>query len=432
MLKPFGFGNDATYVTAEVPDAILRPVALSRLIIRSIGWSAAARFTTVIGSALRTILFARLLTPYDFGVFGAALAAQTLLRNVTNPSLSRALVPQQESMDQSLDTVWTALILQNLVVALVLVLGAQRLAAFLRVQEWTVFIALAPLPILMACGTPAIVERIAIRFDFRTSCILNVGEQTMGLTVGLFAMLWWRNWRALVMAAYAAQLAQFGLAYYYYPYWPKLKFDLRRASGLFSFGRWVMVRKAVRYGADNLDSMVVGHLLGPLSLGSYQIAKKVAKLPTFEVSQPVADVAYPLGARIRHDRKHGIRFLLLTNGAAIVIGVLYAFAIARWGSSIVVLVVGRQWMSAVKPLEFLCLFGAGQALLAIGIQFLDGANAPRAGFEISTVNLLVLSVLIVPLTRAFQATGTAMAMCLSMAACVPFLVVAYDRVLSDD
>ena len=429
MLERLEIGGEATYAEEKPSPAVL--LSLPRLILGSIGWSATARFTTVVGSALRSILFARLLTPYDFGIFGAALAVQTLLRQVTNPSLSRALVPQPENMERSLDTIWTALVLQNIVVAVILVLGARRLAPFLRVREWTVFIALAPLPILMACGTPAIVERIAVKFDFRTACILNIGEQTMGLGMGLLAMLWWRDWRALVVAAYAAQIAQFGLAYHYYPYWPSFRFDLQRASALFSFGRWVMARKIARYVADNLDSLVIAHLLGPSSLGSYQVAKRVAKLPTFEASQPVADVAFPLGARIRRDRANGIRFLLLTNGAAIAIGVVYAMVIAKWGMSIVVVLVGRKWIGAVAPLEFLCLFGAGQALLAIGIQFLDGANAPRAGFWVSMVNLVVLSILILPLTHAFQATGTAMAMFFSMAACVPLIVIAYDRALSE-
>ena len=412
---------------AAVPRTWGAQVGLSWFIAGRIGWSSAARLTTVVGSALRSIVFARLLNPYDFGIFGGALAVQTLLRQITNPSLSRVLVARQEEMEESLDTVWTALVVQNVVVALVFALGARRLALFLQMREWKVFVALAPLPILMACGTPAIVERIAVKFDFRTSCILNLGEQSMGLLVGILASLWWRDWRSLVAAAYAAQIAQFGLAYYYYPFRPSFRFDCDRALKLFSFGRWVMARKIARYAADSLDSLVLGHMLGPSLLGSYQIAKKVAKLPTFEASQPIADVAYPLGARMRGDRKNGMRFLLLTNGAALTIGTLYAFAIARWGASIVSATVGRQWIGAVAPLEFLCLFGACQALLAISIQFLDGANAPRANLMISIANLAVLSILIVPLTRAFQATGTAMAMFLSMAACVPLMIFAYHR-----
>jgi O-antigen/teichoic acid export membrane protein len=132
----------------------------------------------------------------------------------------------------------------------------------------------APSPILMACGTPAIVERIAVRFDFRTSCILNLGEQSMGLLLGMFASLWWRDWRSPVVAAYAAQIAQFGLAYHYYPFRPSFSFDRERAFKLFSFGRWVMARKFARYAADSLDSLVLGHMLGPFQLGSYQIAKR--------------------------------------------------------------------------------------------------------------------------------------------------------------
>jgi hypothetical protein len=75
-----------------------------------------------------------------------------------------------------------------------------------------------------------------------------------------------------------------------------------------------------------------------------------------------------LGAKLRGDRKGGMRFLLLTSGAALTVGTLYAFAIAHWGASIVSAVVGRRWIGAVAPLEFLCLFGACQALLRLAFS----------------------------------------------------------------
>jgi hypothetical protein len=87
----------------------------------------------------------------------------------------------------------------------------------------------------------------------------------------------------------------------------------------------------------------------------------------------------------------------------------------------------RRRGAAGIPLPFRSLPGPA----AISIQFLDGANAPQANLLISIANFAVLSVLIVPLTRAFQARGTAMAMFLSMAACVPLMILAYHRSLTE-
>ena len=53
----------------------IAPGGLSALVLSSIGWIGAARIVTGVGGVLRYLIFARLLRPFDFGVFGAASAA---------------------------------------------------------------------------------------------------------------------------------------------------------------------------------------------------------------------------------------------------------------------------------------------------------------------------------------------------------------------
>ena len=91
---------------------------LGALFLRALGWVGAARTVTAVGGVLRYIVFARLLRPFDFGVFGAASVAGSLLFALTDLNLAAALVPQIHQVDEYLDTIWTTAVARGVLASL--------------------------------------------------------------------------------------------------------------------------------------------------------------------------------------------------------------------------------------------------------------------------------------------------------------------------
>ncbi len=125
--------GDSAQAGADTAGVAIAPGELRNVFLRSLGWTGAARLAAALGGALRYIVFARLLSPFDFGVFGAASVVELLLREFTDPNLSRALVPRKEEINQYLDTVWSAAVAQGVLIAIVLIVAARPLARFFRI-----------------------------------------------------------------------------------------------------------------------------------------------------------------------------------------------------------------------------------------------------------------------------------------------------------
>jgi len=419
------------YPGAELPDgsaqaaaaadgAIIGPGELRRVFLRSLGWTGAARLAAGLGGGLRYLVFARLLSPFDFGVFGAASVAELLLREFTDPNFSRALVPRKEKINQYLDTVWSVAVAQGVLIAIVMVAAARPLARFFRIGHLGLaFVAIAPFPIVTGMASPAVAARIYRDLDFRVSLILNVAELVAGFSFGLAAILFWRDWRGLMAATYAAQLTRTALSYYFYPYRPRLAFDFARARKLFKFGGWITARRIAEGAARKIDSLAVGHFLGPQVLGEYQLAFRAGELSTFEVAYATGLVLFPMLRRL--DRRNVGRFLLGANALVLAAGILYAGVIWGWGGQIISLAVGSKWMGALPPLRLLCLFGIFAGLLAVGTQCLDGLNAPKPAFKVSLLSVAILAILVLPLTLAFGVSGTAAAVVASAAIPLPWM-----------
>jgi O-antigen/teichoic acid export membrane protein len=400
--------------------AAIPPVGLWALFLPSLGWAGSARLVSALGAAARYVVFARLLKPFDFGVFGAATVAQVILYNVADLNFSRALVPRKEEIHEYLDTVWSVEIARGLLIALILIAAAGPLARFFRIGDLTVaFVAIAPFSIVTGLASPAVAAQIYRNLDFRVSLVLNLAELAGGFACGLAGILVWHDWRGLMASIYGAQIARSALTYYYFPYRPRLAFSARRAGHLLQFGGWVSARRLAETAARRLDSLAVGHFLGASELGEYQLAFRVAELPTFEIAYAVGLVLFPIIRRL--DRASLDRLLWTANAVVVLSGILYAAAIWGWGAPLISLTVGAKWLGALAPLRLLCVFGIFGGLVAVGVQCLDGLNAPAAAFKISLLSAAILAILVVPLTAVFGVNGTAAALVASVVIPLPRL-----------
>jgi lipopolysaccharide exporter len=401
---------------------------IRRSAIRGTSWITAARVVAAIGVIGRYIWFARLLTPRDFGVIGADTFLGILLLTATNPNFDRALVPTAESVEEHLDTVWAANLAQGMFVMFVTILLAHPVARFFHIEDsYTVFWYGAPMALVGALRSPASSARIDRELNFRISLVLNVAEQSAAFVIGLIAVLWFRDWRGLVAAMYAGHIARATLTHWYFPYRPRLRFDRARAWKLFSYGKWITVRALADFASRNLDTLLVGHLLGGPALGEYQIAFRLGEMPSAEVAGSVGGVAFPLVSRVNGESGERERVFWMTSGIVALVGICYAIFIFNLGYTLITMTVGPQWLGALPPLKILCVYGLGRALLNVGGSILEGLNAPGLSFRLNLLVLMVLSILIYPMTAAGATAGAACAEAISVLIVLPLMFRFYRR-----
>jgi O-antigen/teichoic acid export membrane protein len=383
---------------------------LRNVLFRSLSWTGAARVAASVGVVVRYVIFARLLRPFDFGVIGAANLALMVAFALTSPSFDSALVAQHDEVNPYLDTVWVTMFAQAIVIALVLILLSHPLSEFFRISEaYRVFWAISPVALLSGLRSPASGSRIYRKMDFRISFVLTAAEQMAGFVFGLAAILWFGDWRGLIVAMYGQTLARSAGSFWYFPYKPGMRFDSARFRKMFAYGRWITVRGLATYISHNLDNLVVAHLLGPRALGEYQMAFRLAEVPATEVGGVAGLVSFPLVSRIGNERMQRWRLFVWTSVAVALVGSIYILFVLRFGPVLIARTVGPKWLGAVPPLKLLCFYGLGQGLMIIGTHFLDGLGMPEASFRITLIATLALGVLIYPLTASFGSVGAATA-----------------------
>jgi O-antigen/teichoic acid export membrane protein len=395
---------------------------LKTLLMRSLAWAGAAKGVTSLGTSLRFLIFARLLTPYDFGVMGAANFCELLLNVIFNPSFEVALVAQSGDIGPYLDTLWATMLVRATVMAALLIAAAKPLAACFRIpHDYAAFYAVAGLAFSPALKSPGSTALLARNLDFHISVVLNSAEFVSSLVVGVAAILYWHDWRGLFAALYAGDIARVALTYWFFPYRPHFRFDPAKARTMFTFGRWATLRSVAKFAAKNIDKLAVGHMLGARALGEYQMAFRFGELPASEFADIASMVSFPLVARHSRDPQTCKRLLTWSSLTVLAGGLGYLLFALAAGPMFMSMTVGAKWLGAFPLFKVLCLYGLLCGLTAVCCSVLDGLNQPEKSFSISLLNTAVLALAIYPLTLLWGAMGAAVAAVIAIAAPLPLL-----------
>ncbi len=404
---------------AETPQKLRE--ALLKTFFTGLSWTAAARGLSSIGAALRYIVFVRLLRPFDFGVLASATLVCSALLAGTDPVMGQALVQQKDDIDPYLDTLFTTYFVRSLIIGMILVVFSRPLGIFFHLGNgYTVFWAMVPLPILRSIQSPRLIS-LYRRLDFHFVTILNVSEVAASFIFGLMAVLYWRDWRGLVFSLLAGTVVRVVLTYWLFPHWPRLGFSMVRAKAMLSFGLWFSLGSLCEFIAKQLDNLVVGHLLGPGALGTYQMAFRAGEMPVAEFTMSASVVTFPMVARLRSDRHARARLLWSIMAVVAAVGIAYAAIIFAFGPQIVLWLFGPAWIHAVTPLKFLCIYGLLQGFLVVGRSFLSGLGHPERYVIPAAVRAGVLAIAIYPLTAWHGPTGAAAAGVLSILVALPIM-----------
>jgi O-antigen/teichoic acid export membrane protein len=395
--------------------------ALLKTFFTGLSWTAAARGLSSIGVAVRLVVFMRLLKPFDFGVMAGAQLTYAVINAATDPRIGSALVQQEEAIDSSLDTLFTTYAVRGLLLGLILVMFARPMGTFFHLGDaYTVFWGMAALPILQSMQSPRLIS-LYRSLDFHFVTILNVSEVGASLIFGLMAVLYWRDWRGLVCSLLAGAVVRVILTYWLFPHRPRLGFSMARAKLMLPFGLWFSFGALCDFTAKQLDNLVVGRLLGPGALGSYQMAFRAGEMPVQEFTTAASVVTFPMVARLRRDRGARVRLFWMVTSLVAAVGLTYVAFIFAFGGKVVLRLFGPAWIHAVAPLKVLCIYGLLQGILAVGRTFLNGMGKPERSVIAAVARAATMAIAIYPLTAWHGPTGAAVADVLSMLIALPIM-----------
>ena len=403
-------------------------MSLTQTSIQGAFWLGLLKVVIKAFSFVKLIVIARILTPFDLGLFGIIMLPYGLVEVATESGINQALVQSRKDHKLYLSSAWLAFIFRGVLLFSVLYLSAPFISRYYQ-QDLTLMIRLVALtPIFKGLANPGVImfkKYFQYKQEFFYQAVISLSE-----SIGTIVFcLWLKSVIALPLGVVIGGLTTLIISFLVTQFdW--VKPQIKKIIELYRYGRWVTLGTFISYVNDQGDDFLVSKMLGANALGFYQTAYKISNLPTTQGAGLIYQVIFPLFSSIQRETvrlKRGlIKALLITFalsfGFSAVVYLLAPF--------LVNLFFGPAWLPLIPALNVLLLFGLTRPLISVSAAVFDAVGRPKTIAGLNLIRLLIMVVLLFPLTKTYGIVGTAWAVVIAQICVYPWFIVKLKQVFS--
>ncbi|HEY9853027.1 MAG TPA: lipopolysaccharide biosynthesis protein [Leptolyngbyaceae cyanobacterium] len=344
--------------------------------IRNLGWLGAAEIINRVFRLVTTVVLARFLTAYDYGLAALVLTTYEFTQAFARIGIGGKVIQADE---ESLESICNGAYWLNWVVCLGLFI-IQCIAAFPVAWFYNDNQLIMPICLLSTIYLVTPIGRIQTALIQRENRLkITAVSSSIQLAVGniltaVFAALGMGMWAIILPRILVAPLdALISLAYHSWR--PKKGFTTERWREIFTFGISILGTSLLGTLRNNLDYLIVGRFVGVKALGVYYFAFNAGLGISFSIIQSITVALYPHLCAARSDLAKFQQCYLKSLKTIATIIIPFVLLQSSLAPLYVPIIFGRQeWVAAIPILILICLsaiprpFGIASSylLLAMG------------------------------------------------------------------
>lgn len=338
---------------------------LKKQAVNGVKWTSISSMIVAILQILQVSILARLLSPSDFGLMAIVMVVIGFTRIFSDMGISNAIIHHQDTSHNQLSSLYWLNIASGGTMFVILVALSPIIANFYNQPELIrLLILLASSFIILAIGNQ---HRILFQkeLNFKFIAKVEITSSVLSFIIAVTSALTGQGVYSLAYAMLTKALVSsicfllFGLKIHK----PSLTYKHSEIKKYINFGMFQMGDNSVNYFASQIDTVIIGRILGIESLGIYSISKQLVTRPLQIINPILTKVAFPTMAKIQNDQnKLKNLYLKLISILCTISFPLYGLLIL-FTPEIILLMLGEKWLVAVPIMRILAL---SVAIVVIG------------------------------------------------------------------
>ncbi len=351
---------------------------LTARVMRGAAIIVAGRFFLRIIGLVNTILLARLLTPEDFGLIAIGVVIIQILENMSDLSISRAVVKFRDASSEVFDTLFTISLIRGVIVMGIMFALALPAAAFYEdVRITNIFLALGLVSMVKSFRNPRFFE-FERDLDFSREFIVSILTKIASVAVSIIVALIFRTYWAIILGIAAGTTMEVILSFVFRAYRPRLSF--KAFNQLIGFMGWLSASSVVIALNNKIGPLVLGRIVGAGPTGSYYIGVQLSNLVGREFAAPIVRALYPGLSSLQGQHLRMRNAFLRGVEAMAAIVAPAAFGLSFISKDATTLVLGEGWDMAAMVLAVLSPIYGLTGMLSGGQSLAMAAGKVRPVF----------------------------------------------------
>lgn len=352
---------------------------------RGVIWTGGGQILRQLIQVATQLVLVRLLTADDFGLLGMAMFFVGIGQLLGDFGIGSAIVQSRaDDADVLSSCFW-----MNLVVAGALALGllgaSPLIANFYGREDLTPLLSVLSLNLLLS-GLQVVPNALLYR-DMRFADLARA--QVIGSLAGAVLAIGLAGagvgvWALVIQPLFGTSVSLF-VGWRASGWSPSGRFDWQKVAPLARFSASLLGTNLVNYGNRNIDSLLIGRVLGAVPLAHYGMAIQLMLYPLQQVSSVIVRVLFPTLVHIQDDLPRLRAAYLRAVGTIALLtfplmGGLFALA-----DYFVPVVFGESWLPMVPVLKIVAWVGMMQSVgTTVGVIYL-ATGRPDVALRVTLV-----------------------------------------------
>lgn len=321
-----------------------------------------------------SVILARILSPDDFGILAMVNVVIVLSSGVADMGLGVALIQAREVTDEHYASVFWANLVLSLVLSLCLLLGAPYIGQFYERPDVVPIARVMSVLFIFNSFGNVLKLKLQRQLDFAvpTQGAL-IGAFVSGL-VGVIAAGYGMGVWSLVIQACLMPLVANSYLFFRINWRPRLLFRWKAIRDLWRFGGRMFLASVLDNIYSTLDSIIIGKIFSPATLGYYFRAKSLNNYVIQYSSGSLANVIFPALSRMQDDpqvfKKAVLKGYHVINFVAFFLTGFFFVT----GEYLILLLFGQKWSSSIPMFRLVILSGFCIPVGAILINLIKAAG----------------------------------------------------------
>jgi O-antigen/teichoic acid export membrane protein len=335
--------------------------------------------STVINNLLQLALIsilARLLSPSDFGLMALVNVVIEFSSFFIDAGFSNIIIHKQDINHRQLSSIYWLSIATGAIIYVIIFFLSPFLSRFYNETELEPLLKLVAITFLIIPFGQQHKSLFQKELKFDTISKIEIISRIVSFILSILAAL--KGWGVYSLAMMVLSNSIISTILLLFKgmrsYRPSFIFSHTEIRKFYSFGFYQLGERTLNYFASQLDTIIIGKLLGASPLGIYTVAKNLIMKPAQIINPIVTKVAFPTMAKVQ-DNIESIRKMYV-NTVRYLSSVNFPIhlGIAILAEPLTIILFGNKWIEAISLIKILALYGmirsvfnpVGSLILALG------------------------------------------------------------------
>jgi PST family polysaccharide transporter len=367
--------------------------------------------------AVKFLAIGRILGPSAIGLASVALLAVAIAEALSDTGLSQAVIQGEAPPTRNeFGAVWTTLASRGILIALLLVACAPLMDAQFHLGGALGLVQIAALlPLLRGVSSPAYFLAQRDR-RFQSIARIEISCACVDCVVGIALAFAGAGPYSLLLGMMTGETFKGVLTWTTLSPRPPIRLAWSGIGHYLGFSRWIWASSVVTLVINQFDKVMVGKLLGPTQLGSYQMSSRLAQMLLADAAIAMSQYLFPTFAAHHRGGPHGAARLFRIYLGATALGLFVVVIVLRaTAQPLFQFVLGDAWLPAVPLFRIFVINMAIGALIAVLVSYVRAIGDARAATHASLIQAAVLIAVVPYATHRWGVTGIAWGMTLGLA-----------------